>query len=108
MGRSLPDEALQQGCQFPRQSPYYVDMHSDDRGRLFVRRLKSVLDESAVQILDVFGPEGRYLYRITTEVRPLVIRKGLLYELRQDDETGTILLRRYRIKNWDSLKTRIS
>jgi hypothetical protein len=105
MGRSLPDEALEQGCQFPPTSPYYVDMFTDNLGRIFVRRLKSMLDESDTQILDVFGPEGHYLHRIFTETRPLVIRNGLLYELWEDEDVGTIKLRRHRIKNWDSLKT---
>ena len=108
MGRSLPDEALEQGCQFPPTSPFYVDILTDKLGRLFVRRLRSSLDESGEQTLDVFGPEGHYLHRITTEARPLVIRNGLLYELSEDEDTGAVRLRRYRIANWDSLKTGIS
>ena len=59
---------------------------------------------SYTQILDVFGPDGVYLYRIVTDVAPLVITHGLLYELEENRDEGTILLKRHRILNWDSIR----
>ncbi|MFA9452996.1 MAG: hypothetical protein ACERK6_03700, partial [Candidatus Aminicenantaceae bacterium] len=103
-GRTIPDEVLEQGCQFPAARPHFVSLVTDERGRLYVRRLRSVLDESDMQILDVFGPDGRYLYRIVTDVAPLVIRGGLVYELEENRDEATILLKRHRILNWDSVK----
>ena len=103
-GRTIPDEVLEQGCQFPPTRPYFVSLVTDDRGRLYVRELKSTLDESDTQILDVFGPDGVYLYRIVTDVAPLVITHGLLYELEENRDEGTILLKRHRILNWDSIR----
>ncbi len=104
-GRNVPEDIIRQGCRFPPTAPFFVAVVVDDRGRLYVRRLKSSLDESDTQVLDIFGPEGHYLYQVTTEVRPSVITGGRLYELWEDEEEGTIQLRRYRIKNWESLKT---
>ncbi len=104
-GRTIPDDVLEQGCQFPAARPYFVSLVTDERGRLYARRFHSVLDESDTQILDVFGPDGRYLYRIVTEVAPQVIRGGLVYELEENQDEGTILLKRHRILNWDSIRT---
>jgi hypothetical protein len=106
-GRTIPDEVLEQGCQFPAARPYFVSLVTDDRGRLYVRELKSTLDESDTQFLDVFGPDGQYLYRIVTEVAPQVITRGLVYELEENQDEGTILLKRHRILNWDSIKAGI-
>jgi len=102
-GRNVPEDIIRQGCRFPPTAPYFVAVVVDDLGRLYIRRLKSSLDESEAQVLDIFGPEGHYLYQVTTEVRPSVIIGGRLYELREDEEEGTIQLRRHRIKNWESL-----
>ncbi len=106
-GRNVPEDVIRQGCRFPPTAPFFVEVVVDDRGRIYIRRLKSSLDESDSQVLDIFGPEGHYLYRMTTEVRPSVITGGRLYELWEDEEEGTIQLRRYRIRNWESLKTGI-
>lgn len=103
-GRTIPDEVLEKGCQFPASRPHFVSLTTDDQGRLYVRRFRSVLDESDDRVLDVFGPDGRYLYRIVTDVAPLVIQGGLAYELEENRDEGTILLKRHRILNWDSFK----
>jgi hypothetical protein len=103
-GRNIPEDIIRQGCRFPSTAPYFVAVVVDDRGRLYVRRLKSSLDESDTQVLDIFGPEGHYLYQVTTAVRPSVITDGWLYELWEDEEEGLIQLRRHRINNWDALK----
>ncbi len=105
-GRTIPEEVLEKGCQFPASRPHFVSLTTDDRGRLYVRRFRSVLDESDTQVLDVFGPDGVYLYRIVTDVAPQVIQRGLAYELEENRDEGTILLKRHRILNWDSFKDR--
>ena len=104
MGRTIPDEVLEQACQFPPTRPHFVSLVTDDLGRLYVRRLRSVLDESDTQVLDVFGPDGRYLYRIVTDVSPQAITRGQVYELEENEDEGTILLKRHRILNWDSIR----
>ncbi len=71
-------------------------------------QIKSSLDDTPTQILDIFGPEGHFLYQAVIDVSPSVISRGMLYELREDEEDGIIRLKRFKIKNWDSLKSTIN
>lgn len=107
LGMSIPDQILEQGTQFPPTSPFFVSVQIDELGRFYVRRIKSSLDDSPTQTLDIFGPEGHFLYQAVIDVSPSVITRGVLYELREDDEDGIIRLKRFKIKNWDSIKTGI-
>ncbi len=108
LGMSIPDEILEQGTQFPATSPFFVSVLADELGRLYVRQIKSSLDDTPTQILDIFGPEGHFLYQAVIDVSPSVISRGMLYELREDEEDGIIRLKRFKIKNWDSLKSTIN
>ena len=103
-GREWPRDVVEEGANFPDHRPFFTGMVSDDIGRLYVRRLKSVLDESKEAEFDIFGPEGFYLYRTTLSFMPNLIKDGYLYRTTYSEETGEYKAIRYRIKNWDEIK----
>lgn len=107
-GREWPRDVVEEGANFPDHRPFFTGMVSDDIGRLYVRRLKSVLDESKEAEFDIFGPEGFYLYRTTLSFMPNLIKDGFLYRTTYSEETGEYKVIRYRIKNWSEIKQGIS
>jgi hypothetical protein len=103
-GAKWPEGVLEEACNFPPTRPFFLWAIADDRQRLFFWRVKSVLDESEEREFDVFNKEGYFIYRVKTPVRPEIINKGLLYDIKEDEETGEVFIRRFRIKNWDQIK----
>jgi hypothetical protein len=96
---------IEVAADLPDRRPCIRDLLADDLGRIYVRRLKSVLDESTAETYEIFGPEGYYLYSLTLPFAPAVIREGCCYEVRTSDETGEIRVIRHLIENWNRIET---
>jgi hypothetical protein len=94
------------GVFFPDHRPCFAQFLADDAGRLYVLRVKSILDKDALTSVDVFSREGIYLYRMVWTVRPAAIRSGYLYDVREDPETNEYLVVRQKIMNWEAMKSR--
>lgn len=103
-GRDMPEKW--EDLDFPPHQPYFGRIFSDDQGRLYVFRFLSILDKDASSEVDVFGEDGRYLYRMTFPISPAVIKAGNFYEIRSDGETGEISIVRHRITNWKEFRSR--
>ncbi len=103
-GTRWPEGVLEEACNFPPTRPFFWWAIADDRQRLFLWRVKSVLDERQEREFDVFNKEGYFIYRVKTPVRPEIINKGFLYDIKEDEETGEVFIRRFRIKNWDLIR----
>jgi hypothetical protein len=103
-----PRDVVEEGADFPDHRPFFNGVASDDIGRIYVSKQKSVLDESQEVEFDIFGPEGFYLYRTTLSFRPNLVKDGYLYRTTYSEETGVYKVIRYRIKNWGEIKRGIS
>jgi hypothetical protein len=103
-GQKWPKDVLEEACDFPSIRPFFRWMGSDDKKRLYVWRMKSVVVESQERQFDLFSREGYYLYLIKSPVLPYIIKKGFLYDIKENEDTGEIFIRRFRIKNWDQIK----
>jgi hypothetical protein len=103
-GATWPKGVLEEACDFPPTRPFFLWAIADNRQRLFIWRVKSVLDESEEREYDIFNKEGYFIYRAKIPVRPEIINKGFLYDIKEDEETGEVFIRRFRIKNWDQIK----
>jgi hypothetical protein len=93
---------------FPSRRPYFSYLHgfkNDDQGRLYVVRCGSILERNGPQTVDVFSKEGIYLYRMRWPFVPGVIEKGTMYRAQTDEDTGECFIVRYKIKNWDRMKS---
>jgi hypothetical protein len=103
-GTKWPEGVLEEACNFPPSRPFFRRIIVDDMQRLFIWRVKSVLDESEEREFDVFNKEGYFIYRVKIPVRPEIINEGVLYDIKEDKETGEVRIRRFRIKNWGQIR----
>lgn len=106
-GRKWPDGVLEEACNFPSTRPFFRGIIVDDLQRLFLLRVGSVLDRSEEREFDLFNKEGYYFYCVKIPVLPSIIKKGFLFDIKEDEETGEVRIRRFRIKNWDELKDKV-
>jgi len=106
-GRKWPKGVLEEACNFPKSRPFYKGMIVDDRQRIYVWKVKSVLEKSEEEEFDLFSREGFYLYKVVLPLIPkhtkLIIQKGFLYNISTNEE-GVVIVKRYKIKNWGQMK----
>jgi len=103
-GRVWPEGALEEACRFPSYRPFYRDILIDEKKRIHVIRVMSVLNESNRIEIDIFNKSGYYLYRTELPFIPIIIQNGDMYELFSLEDTGEVRIRKYIIKNWDQIK----
>ncbi len=90
---------------FPDHRPFFRSFFSDDTGRLYVILFKTIFErDEQNSSVDVFSKEGIYLYRMNWPFIPALIKKGFLYEIRENEETGDIKVLRHKIINWNKFK----
>jgi hypothetical protein len=105
--KKLSRSEINKALNFPEYKPFFNLILSDDKGRIYVRRLKSRLDSNKSKAFDLFNKEGYFLHKITMGVPSAVIKDGYIYNLNIDRETGYNRVKRYRIKNWGQIKENI-
>ncbi len=93
--------------EFPEHMPFFHNIFTDCRGRIYVQRNKKAQEENGFMVYDIFNKEGYYLYRATIPIYPDLIKEGYLYILTVNEETGEESVKRYKIKNWEQIKTGI-
>jgi len=103
-GRKWPKGVLEEACDFPSSRPFFWGMIADDLQRLYLWRVKSVLDESEEQIFDVYSKDGYFIHRIKMAFLPELFKNSYLYNIEEDEDTGDVFVKRYRIKNWNQIK----
>lgn len=106
-GQKVPRKAIEETCDFPAFRSFFSKIMVDDKQRIFVRRVKSVLEEGEDAEYDIFCSDGRYLYRTTLPFPPEIIKNGFLYAIHASEETGEVKIKRYKIKNWEQIKEEI-
>ncbi len=93
----------------PEQKPYFFALLTDSEGRTYVRRevLEGVRGRGPVDLkpveMEVFGRDGRYLFKTVLPPNTGQIENGLLYAFTFDEDTGKETVNRFRIKNWGDL-----
>lgn len=103
-------KVLQEALQFPKYRPFFNRMIVDEKGRIYVARLKSVIKKKKKDThitFDVFNKDGYYIYQIRVPFIPNLIRNGYLYYIDENNESEDIKVKRFKIKNWLSIKNKI-
>ncbi len=103
-GRKWPKGVLEEACDFPQSQHFFWGMLADDLQRLYLWRVKSVLDENEEQIFDVYCKDGYFIHRIKINLMPELVKNGYLYDIEEDAGTGDVHVKRYKIKNWNQIK----
>lgn len=101
IGTNEPQEAIV----FPGHRPFFSRFLTDDLGRLYVIRHRSILErDQSMRSVDVFSQDGFYLYSMKWPFIPSLIQDGFLYEVRENEETGDVKILRHKINNWPEFK----
>lgn len=102
-GLEWPKDVVEKMANLPKHRPFFDRIRVDDEGRIYIRRRKSILDDSPDMTFDIFGRDGHYLYTTELSFIPMSIRDGFMYHTTYSEETGEVKVIRYRIKNWDRI-----
>ena len=106
-GRKLSKDIIEGAANFSKYRPFFERIFTDDKGRIYVRKVKSVLDKSREVEFDIFSNDGYYLYKTSFSFPPNVIKKGYLYYIFTSEETGEVRIKRFKIRNWNQIKVGI-
>jgi hypothetical protein len=95
----------------PEFKPYFFFIFSDTKGRIYVQRNKTQEGirgygpiDTAEKEIDIFSPDGYYLYRTSLPPNTSIIKNGFLYTRELDEDEGMEYVKRYKIKNWEQIK----
>ncbi|MBL7084321.1 MAG: 6-bladed beta-propeller [Candidatus Aminicenantes bacterium] len=102
-GHFVPEISIK----FPDYMPYFFSIIPDNKGRIYVRKNPVSRESNINHEYDVFNKEGLYLYKTNLNYYPEVIKNGYIYTRIVSEETGAEQIKRYKIKNWDKIKTGI-
>lgn len=98
---------VKEAVKFPSHRPFFNKIATDERGRIYVSRVKPVIDESEEVEFDIFSKEGYYLYKTKLPFTPAVIKNSYFYEYYSSEETGEVKIKRYKVKNWGEIAEEI-
>ncbi|RLE01671.1 MAG: hypothetical protein DRJ11_09130 [Candidatus Aminicenantes bacterium] len=99
----IPKE-LQKYATFSKTRPFSSNLLSDEKGRIYVERFKPVTEKGTSFIYDIFNREVKYLYRLSLAFKIDLVKKGYIYTVFKNEETGEIKIIRYRVENWPEIK----
>jgi len=93
---------------FPAHRPFFKGMLGDEKGRIYLIRLKSIHDEDKNETVDILSKDGRYLYKTKLQYMPKIIRNGSIYfvDYSNKDEYGAPIprIKRLIIQNYKSIQ----
>lgn len=84
---------LEYGLVLSRHYPPYFTFIVDDKNKIFVGTYEKLDNKN---IYDVFDELGRFITRIPLNPSPLILKKGQLYSLEEDEE-GFQVVKRYKV-----------
>jgi hypothetical protein len=92
----------------PEPKPYFYWLLVDSKERIYVQRNNcygNIKVEVIDKKVDVFSKEGYYLFSTTLPPNTRVIRDGWIYCFERNEDEGWEHIIRYKIKNWEQIKT---
>jgi hypothetical protein len=93
---------------FPKHKPLFHAILNDDKGRIYIQKYQIIPTGDRVLNYDLFSEEGYYLHEVKIPIFPQVIKNGYVYAAEPNPDTGYIEVRRYKIKNWEQIKSGIN
>jgi len=106
IGEKLSRSELKRAYIFPKFKPFFNEIFTDNKDRIYVRIPKSSLDKDKSIHYDLFSKEGYFLHRVKMPHFgfPKLIKNGYIYTHKRDFVSNYIQIKRYKIKNWEMLK----
>jgi hypothetical protein len=91
----------------PEHWPCFYKLLTDSEKRIFVQTNHTQARPEVDNEVDIFSPEGYYLYKTVIPHFTRVINNGFLYTTLVDEKKGVEYVKRFRIKNWDQIRAGI-
>ena len=104
----IPRKKVEEAMHFRKYRSCFEKIITDDSQRIYVQKVKSVFAEDDDYTFDVFNRDGLFLYQLSLSFSPELIQNGFLYDIFTSQDSGEVKIIRYKIKNWDQIKTRIN
>lgn len=84
--------------ELPKVKNVVAKMHVDDEGNLWIRTNEiREEDDKILTAYDIFNSEGLYYAKVWTPVLPLLFKKGKMYSMETNSDTGYKSLKRYKV-----------
>lgn len=106
-GYGWSKDEVERAANFPRNRPFFRGILTDDEGRIYIKKVRSVLEEGEETEYDIFSRDGDFLCSARLPFAPLDIRAGRLYSIHESDETGEVRVIRHKISNWKKLQSSV-
>jgi len=101
------ERGKQKRAKLPEYKPFFYSIFTDSEDRIYVRKSSGHRLENIERTFDIFSKDGYYLYRTVCPLAPFAIKDGFFYTRVQNEDTGEVFVKRFRIKNLDKIKTGI-
>lgn len=101
--KEWPAGVVEEAVQFPAHRPFFDRILIDDKERIYIKKVKPVLDETGNVEFDIFSRDGYYLYKTMLPFTPEIIENGYFYDLYNSEETGEVRIKRYKVINWNEI-----
>jgi hypothetical protein len=88
--------------ELPDPRPFFSAFVSDERGRLYVLRTKSLASKDSSWCADVSGKLGQVIFRTTFALKPECFRQDPCHAIEREDD-GTSSIKRIRVLNFTEL-----
>ena len=91
-----------------KSEQYLTKLFTDEDGLIFVKRWGLGAEKRELSYFDIFNTKGHYIYKAYTNgISTDIIKKGYIYTLEMDSDTGAQSIKRHKIENWDQIKKSI-
>ena len=100
-GVVAPNEFIRKAMgeiKMPKEKSIVEGMLVDDKGNLWIKtnELKKEGDK-ILTAFDIFDPDGSYFAKVWTAFIPRIFKKGKMYGMQKDQDTGYQTLKRYKV-----------
>jgi hypothetical protein len=98
---NLPNEFLRKAIEemeMPKVKSIVEGMYVDDEGNLWIRTNEIKEEEDKIlTAFDIFNSDGYYFAKVWTAIIPSIFKKGKMYRMDTDQDTGYRSLKRYKV-----------
>ncbi len=98
------ERGKQKRAKLPEYKPFFYSIFTDSEDRIYARKSSGHRLENVERIFDIFSKGGYYLYRTVCPLTPFAIKDGFFYTRVENEDTGEVFVKRFRIKNWDKIE----
>lgn len=105
--KKWPKNVIEEAIQFPSHRPFFEGTTVDDKGRIWVMKINSILDKRNEREFDIFSKDGFFLCKTKLSISPKVIKNGYIYNLERDKETKGLRIKKFKVNNWTQIKESI-